>query len=88
MAQALDRIMRDDELVANLSQRGFDAAMSLAPTRREWGDQLVALYEEKLSSAKPLGSRVQPRATPGYATGVPYRSASLHRDVNSAPGTP
>jgi glycosyltransferase involved in cell wall biosynthesis len=70
MAQDIDRVMSDDTLVAAMSHRGFAAARSLAPTPQEWGDQLVALYEEKLSGARPSDSRIEARPQPGYAPAV------------------
>jgi glycosyltransferase involved in cell wall biosynthesis len=82
LAQAINRVMSDDAQVADMSRRGFDVARSLAPTPQEWGDQLVALYEEKLSNARPLGSRIQARAKPGFAP------APMRGGVNSAPGMP
>jgi glycosyltransferase involved in cell wall biosynthesis len=75
MAKAMTRIMNDDALVSDMSRRGFETARSLAPTPQEWGDQLVALYEEKLAGARPADSRSQARAKPGYRAAVAYPSA-------------
>jgi glycosyltransferase involved in cell wall biosynthesis len=81
MAQAITRVMSDDALVADMSQRAFETARSLAPTPQEWGDQLVALYQEKLAAAGPAGSRSRARAKPGYRRAVAYQSARMQRDM-------
>jgi glycosyltransferase involved in cell wall biosynthesis len=88
LARSIDRVMHDAALVADMSQRAFDTARSLAPTPQEWGDQLVALYEEKLSGARPVGAEISARARRGYAAAVAYPTAPMRGGVNSAPGTP
>jgi glycosyltransferase involved in cell wall biosynthesis len=85
MANAIDRIMRDDALVAEMSRCGFTTARSLAPTSQVWGDQLVALYEEKLSNASPLATRATAQIGTDFAPAVAYRSAPKPRGVSSAP---
>lgn len=58
---ALARVMKDlaadDGPVARMSQRGFESARLLAPTPRDWGNDLIAIYQGKLSVArKPAGN--------------------------------
>lgn len=81
MAKTITRIMGDDALVADMSQCGFDTARSLAPTPQDWGDQLIALYEEKLAGAEPADSRSLARASSGYGGPVAYPSARMQRGI-------
>ena len=49
LAATLATLLRDDEMVAAMSRRAFLAAAQLATTPEEWGDELLALYAERLS---------------------------------------
>jgi glycosyltransferase involved in cell wall biosynthesis len=60
LAAALEIMLRDDELVAAMSRRAFAAAAQLAITPERWGDELLALYSERLS---PRRYRTTPSAT-------------------------
>jgi glycosyltransferase involved in cell wall biosynthesis len=49
LAATLKTLLRDDEIVAAMSRRAFGAATQLASTPEKWGDELVALYTERIS---------------------------------------
>ena len=75
LAQTITRIMNDDALASQMSQRGFEGARKLAPTPQAWGEQLIALYEEKLVDTKTAQSRSTAPDKPPYQPAVAYRSA-------------
>lgn len=49
LAATLATLLRDDDTVAAMSRRAFLAAGQLASTPEKWGDELVALYTERMS---------------------------------------
>ena len=49
LATTLATLLRDDDTVAAMSRRAFLAAGQLASTPEKWGDELVALYTERMS---------------------------------------
>jgi glycosyltransferase involved in cell wall biosynthesis len=68
LAATLETLLRDDEMVAAMSRRAFKAAAQLTITPEQWGDELLALYTERLSpprysttrSATPLEPQRMP----------------------------
>jgi glycosyltransferase involved in cell wall biosynthesis len=69
LAEALKRLSTDSGAVATMSRRGFESARLLAPTPADWGDELLSLYENKLSASQGqvrVGAR---QANPAYRTG-------------------
>jgi glycosyltransferase involved in cell wall biosynthesis len=52
LAAQLQLIARDDALVARMSARAFANARALAPTSAQWCDQLLDLYQRKLSALR------------------------------------
>lgn len=51
LAAALVHLASDDAGVRSMSERGFEAAPTLAPTPAAWCDALIALYDRTLRSA-------------------------------------
>jgi glycosyltransferase involved in cell wall biosynthesis len=49
LAQAMATLQRDDVAVEAMSRRGFAHARQLAPTPDDWCEELISLYEDKLS---------------------------------------
>jgi glycosyltransferase involved in cell wall biosynthesis len=49
LAATLKTLLRDDEMVAAMSRRAFAAAGQLTSTPEKWGDELMALYTERIS---------------------------------------
>jgi glycosyltransferase involved in cell wall biosynthesis len=49
LAARLQTLLRDDEMIAAMSRRAFMAAAQLTITPEQWGDELLALYTERLS---------------------------------------
>jgi len=64
LATALATLLRDDEKVAAMSRRAFMAAAQLAITPEQWGDELSALYSERLSPARYRATRSAIRSEP------------------------
>jgi glycosyltransferase involved in cell wall biosynthesis len=52
LAATLKTLLRNDEMVAAMSRRAFAAAGQLASTPEKWGDELVALYTERISLSR------------------------------------
>jgi glycosyltransferase involved in cell wall biosynthesis len=63
-AAALETLLRDDEMVAAMSRRAFMAAAQLAITPEQWGDELLALYSERLSTPHYRTTRSATRSEP------------------------
>jgi glycosyltransferase involved in cell wall biosynthesis len=51
LAQQIASLMNNDLAVAAMSRRGFENARALAPTREEWCNELVTIYEDKILDA-------------------------------------
>jgi glycosyltransferase involved in cell wall biosynthesis len=64
LAAALETLLRDDEMVAAMSRRAFMAAAQLAITPEQWGDELLALYTERLSPQQYRATRSPIRSEP------------------------
>lgn len=71
LAAALVNLASDDAGVRSMSERGFEAAPTLAPTPAAWCDALIALYDRTLRSATAPEQLHPPAirpATPGLLT--------------------
>jgi glycosyltransferase involved in cell wall biosynthesis len=49
LAGSIDALLRDDALVCRMSRRAFAEARQLAPTPTQWCNNLLALYQSRLS---------------------------------------
>jgi glycosyltransferase involved in cell wall biosynthesis len=58
LAASIDRLVRDDGLVREISHNAFANARCLAPTPAQWCDNLLALYADQLGG--PAASRAMP----------------------------
>jgi glycosyltransferase involved in cell wall biosynthesis len=64
LAATLETVLADDEMVAAMSRRAFAAAAQLAITPEQWGDELLALYTERLSPQRHRTTGNATRAEP------------------------
>jgi glycosyltransferase involved in cell wall biosynthesis len=63
LAATIGGLLRDDERVRQMSLHGFAEARTLAPTREQWCDELVALYRSRIgdgSALRPLQASRSP----------------------------